>query len=73
MYERFVVENTATQNGHLRFQAQVTSVAENGVLYVSGLPCSVLVRANDFVSVDNFYYLPTRVGIGMTLNVLRKE
>jgi hypothetical protein len=34
---------------------------------------SVLARANDFVSVDNFYYTPTRVGVGMTLNVLRKE
>jgi hypothetical protein len=67
------VENTATQNCRLRFQVQVTSVAENGVLYVLGLPCSVLARANDFFSVDNFYYTRTRVGIGMTLNVLRKE
>jgi hypothetical protein len=67
------VENTATQNGRLRFQAQVTSVAEHGALYVSGLPRSVLARANDFVGVDNFYYTRTRVGIGMTLNVLRKE
>ena len=67
------MENTATQNGRLRFQARVTSVAENGLLDVSGLPCGVLARANDFVSVDNFYYTPTRVGIGMTLNVLRKE
>jgi hypothetical protein len=67
------VENTATQNGRLRFQALVTSVAENGVMYISGLPCILLARANDFVSVDNFYYTPTRAGIGMTLNVLRKE
>lgn len=67
------MENTATQNGRLRFQVHVTSVAENRVLYVSGIPCNVLARANDFVSVDNFYYTPTRVGIGMTLNVFRKD